>query len=313
MAIRQVLGILLILISLCVTQQEVVAYPLQKEIGQQVEEDQFSKEKEEEKNRKASIGFSKTKSQSDQQKEKMASMENGKIIYGPVKDTTASTVTTWRTEGFTVKNKKTYGDPTKGRRGEFWLKDGEVKSWIKGGITLTSFTFPENKVTKQLQNAGINAQTLKESGGYVYLNAIIQVYENGKPTGEYYRTLEGIKHARGWNNPNDFDDRFDIEIQYAPANQNPNDFDDRFDIEIQYAPANQKVTLIFKALVNGTYIDLGKKEQGAYPTHSFFTTSGRNIPMKKSSFDGSEQYYLYEVYYKNIGIWQRKSIGKSIK
>ena len=282
MAIRQVLGILLILISLCVTQQEVVAYPLQKEMGQQVEEDQFSKEKEEEKNRKASINVLKTKSQSDQQKEKMASMENGKIIYGPVKDTTASTVTTWRTEGFTVKSKKTYGDPTKGRRGEFWLKDGEVKSWQEDGETSTIFTFPENKVTKQLQNAGINAQTLKESGGYVYLNAIIQVYENGKPTGEYYRTLEGIKHARGWNNLDDFDDRFDIEIQYAPA--------------------KQKVTLIFKALVNGTYMDLGKEDQGAYPTHSFFATSGTNIPMKKSSLDGSEQYYLYEVYYKNIGI-----------
>ena len=231
--IRQALGILLILISLCASPQGVVAYPLQKEIGQQVEEDQFSKEKKEEKNRKASIAFSKTKSQSDQEKEKIASMKNGEIKYGPVIDTAASTVTTWRTEGFTVKSKKTYGDPIKGKRGEFWLKDGNVKSWTEGKITLTSFTFPENKVTKQLQNAGINAETLKESGGYVYLNAIIQVYENGKPTGEYYRTLEGIKHARGWNNPNDFDDRFDIEIQYAPA--------------------NQKVTLIFKALVNGTY------------------------------------------------------------
>ena len=218
MEIKQALGILLILISICVGQQAIVAYPIQNEIGTR-ETFVERKEKEEDRRDRHESLKTKVKAQSDHQKEKIAKMENGEIKYGPVIDTAASTVTTWRTEGFTVKSKKTYGDPTKGKRGEFWLKDGNMKSWTEGKITLTSFTFPQNKVTKQLQNAGINAQTLKESGGYVYLNAIIQVYENGKPTGEYYRTLEGIKHARGWHNPNDFDDRFDIEIQYAPSNQ----------------------------------------------------------------------------------------------
>ena len=187
MAIKQALGILLILISISIDQQAIVAYPIQNEIGTR---ETFVEQKEKKENRTNRNGNLKTRVKFGHKKGNIASMENGKIIYGPVKDTAASNTTTWHTEGFIVKSKKTYGDPTKGKRGEFWIKDGEGESVTEGGITSTIFTFPENKVTKQLQNAGINAETLKESGGYVYLNAIIQVYENGKPTGEYYRTLE---------------------------------------------------------------------------------------------------------------------------
>ena len=214
--------------------------------------------------------------------ENIAKMENGKIEYGPVKDTAASTNTTWKTEGFIIKNKKTNGDPTKGKKGEIWLKDGEIRSWIKNGAIYTIFTFPEKRVSAQLENAGVNAKTLKESGGYIYLNAIIQVYENGKPTGEYYRTLEGIKSARDWKNTNDFEDRFDIQVEYKPVKQD--------------------VKIIFQALVNGKLVNLETVPQESVFTHSYFTTNGSNIPAKKIGSKTSKKYYLYQVHYKNPGI-----------
>lgn len=147
-----------------------------------------------------------------------AIMRNGAVYY-QTQDTTATTSTTWRTEGFTVKRDKTKGDPTKKPKGELMLKNGEKRTVVNGAITTTTFTFPEANVRKEFDKAKINAESLEKSGGYVYLNGIFRVYFSGKPRNVYYKTLKGIMYPSGvyWKNPNDFKDHFDIELEYMPS------------------------------------------------------------------------------------------------
>ncbi|MEG2513210.1 MAG: DUF5704 domain-containing protein [Acetivibrio sp.] len=157
--------------------------------------------------------FSKGARAEDQNK---AEMKEGIITYTTT-DTAATTGITWGTEGFTVKNKKTYGEPNGAPKGRFLLKDGEKQSKSVGnGEVKTIFTFPESTVEKQFDAAKVNAQTLEENGGNVYLNGIFQVYHGGRAWGSHRSTLNSIKTAERWRNPRDFEDRFDISLRYAP-------------------------------------------------------------------------------------------------
>lgn len=94
--------------------------------------------------------------------ENKAKMEDGEIKYGPIKDTSASSRTTWSTEGFTIKNKKTFGDPTKKPYGQFMLKSGYKQHYTEGDNIFVTFVIPEDVVSKQLDAADVNAKSLKD-------------------------------------------------------------------------------------------------------------------------------------------------------
>lgn len=209
--------------------------------------------------------------------ENKAKMEDGEIKYGPIKDTSASSRTTWSTEGFTIKNKKTFGDPTKKPYGQFMLKSGYKQHYTEGDNIFVTFVIPEDVVSKQLDAADVNAKSLKESGGKIYLNGIIQVYEGGHGTGEYYRTLKGIQNARGWSNPRDFDDRFDIEVAYD-AKPKP-------------------VDILYQEIYQNNPYDLKVKKCNDRKVNTIFKTDGTLIPDEMTSAKNGKKIRLYQVYY----------------
>ncbi len=150
--------------------------------------------------------------------DKKARMEKGEVIYTTI-DTQATSSIRWKTEGFTVKREKTNGNPTSKPKGEFMLSSGEKKNIEIGGKIITTFRFSEEKVRKEFDNAKVNHETLKKTGGYVYLNGIFRVYQNNVPISGYKKTLNAIKNAASWRNPDDFKDRFDIALKYEPEPQ----------------------------------------------------------------------------------------------
>ena len=155
---------------------------------------------------------------SEAEQDKKARMENGEVVYTTI-DTQATSFISWKTEGFTVKREKTNGNPTSKPKGEFMLSNGEKKNVEIGGKIITTFRFSEEKVRKEFDNAKINHETLKKTGGYIYLNGIFRVYQNNVPISGYKKTLNEIKNAQNWRNPDDFKDRFDIALKYEPKPQ----------------------------------------------------------------------------------------------
>lgn len=149
-----------------------------------------------------------------------AYMDAGKVIYETY-DTTAASGIVWRTEGFTVKSKECPdGNPMNKPYGTFWLKDENKESTDLGnGKTHTVFTFSEKTVSKAFDDAGIDGDALELSGGNVYLNGIFRVYRNGSAVSGYKRTLEAIKNAAAWRNPDDFKDHFNIKLSYKGSPQ----------------------------------------------------------------------------------------------
>lgn len=205
-----------------------------------------------------------------------AKMEKGVVIYVTT-DTTATAATTWRTEGFTVKKEKTFGDPTAMPKGKFMLTDGEKRSTVDGNITTTTFTFPEAKVSKEFDQAGIDAKSLEQNGGVAYLNGVFRVYSNGRVDSGYYNTLNGIKNARGWANKNDFDDHFDIKLRYD----------------------GKKVPVYLTTMrwssKNGYVVD--KRELiGKFSSRSYYSTTTSGIPADYKSPVSGSKLYLFQTH-----------------
>lgn len=212
-----------------------------------------------------------------------ATMKEGIVTYKAT-DTTASYDTTWRTEGFTVKNKPTGGDPTNPPKGKFMLSDGEKASVVDGKITTTTFTFPETKVEKEFNKADISAQSLKDNGGLVYLNGILRVYYKNKPKGSYKYTLQGIKDAEGWTNPHDFDDRFDIELPYSARK----------------VPVYMTIMRYSK---NGYVTDKEEtKKIGYFMKRTFYSTTTDSIKATYESPVTKKELYLFQTHwaYRNV-------------
>lgn len=209
--------------------------------------------------------------------ENLASMDEGVVTYvAPA--TTATTSTTWRTMGFTVKNKETKGDPTQKPKGQFWLDDGENTSKVVGAITYTTFTFKEDKVRKEFDNAKIDAASLAENGGNVYLNGIFQVYENGKATGSFYHTLNGISSARNWASTSEFSNRFDIIVPYS-------------------GKKNQPIYLTTMKYSSKGYSFVSREKIGTANTHSYFETATGDIPGTIVSDVTGNTLYLYRTHW----------------
>lgn len=150
-------------------------------------------------------------------------IKDGKLIYTTI-DTKATSTTRWKTVGFTVTMRKCLGSngndgyPTKYQHATIKLSDGNVSSEnISGGRVKTTFTISESIFTKELVNAGFENKL--RDGGTLYLNGIFKIVVNDKEVGGTIDNLKGIKYAKPWKNPDDFNDRFDIAVTYDAAAQ----------------------------------------------------------------------------------------------
>lgn len=219
-------------------------------------------------------------------------MEEGIIIYTVV-DTTASSSTTFRTEGFHVKKNaiassnvgtsKEDIDPTGKPKGTIWMKKEYAKSKdLPDGTTKTTFTIPQKVVDDACEDAEINAASLHETGGKIYLNGIIRVYVSGKLRNDmYYKTLYQMKHAAGWRNPDDFEDRFNIELEYDAK------------------PQPIRLTTMKYSNSNG-YKEVSFKQIAKLSSHSTFETDTSMIPGTILSDTTGNKLYLYRVYWTRL-------------
>lgn len=218
-------------------------------------------------------------------------MKKGVVVY-VTKDTTASTETTWRTEGFTLKNtwvNRTNPntslediDPTQNPKGTILFEDlgPECKESRErpDGYTITTFKIPSDAIETTYKAAKVDKTSLRENGGNIYLNGIFRVYNYGvldSPT--YYKTLYKIKHAKTWRNPNDFLDHFNIEIPFEP---------------VSYPVYVKQMNYI-----DGKYKTFDYKLIGEYPAESDYATTTSQIAAKlyedSEVASPDENLYLY--------------------
>ncbi len=82
---------------------------------------------------------------------------------------------------------------------------------VPGQDVTTIFEVPEGRVTQALIDSGLDGIRQNDQ---LYLYAIMVVTENGEQVGGEYYTLDGIKHARTWNHPEDLDDYYGVPVTY---------------------------------------------------------------------------------------------------
>ncbi|MGN0243119.1 MAG: DUF5704 domain-containing protein [Lachnospiraceae bacterium] len=212
--------------------------------------------------------------------------EDGTITF-TVDAVTATTKLTYKTEGFTVKNKPCLpeGNPRKKPYGEIYLSEGQSESYENGSITTTVFTIPETLVRKQFRYADIDTETLATEGGCVFLNGIFQTYVNGKGTGNYYKTLSSIRNAAGWDQGTMLS------------------FKNKFDVTLTYVPTVYPVKIRFYEKQSGTWVRISEKEYEKQQEGNTFRTNASRIPM--TSANG---YYLYKTCYQYIGSEKKRDV-----
>jgi len=217
-----------------------------------------------------------------------AYMDNGIITYETY-DTTATSGTTWKTEGFTVKNDVcTDGDPTKNPKGQFMLAPEYKKEFVYGSTTKTVFTFPEEVVRTQFDKAKINSASLEKTGGYVYLNGIFRVYKKGKAASGYKDTLYEIMHAAPWRNPNDFKDRFNIQIKYAPV-------EEKQPVYLTIMKRKKKQFVLVERVLVGEV-----NERGEFTTKEGNKVEKGKIPTTMEWADENKTFYLFRTHWASM-------------
>ncbi len=217
-----------------------------------------------------------------------AIMDKGIIKYIAY-DTTATSGTTWRTEGFTVKNEVCAdGDPTKNPKGKFLLESGQKISTVIGDKTKTTFTFPEDIVRTQFDAAKVNSASLKKSGGYVYLNGIFRVYKKGKAASGYKDTLYEIMNAAPWRNPNDFKDRFNIQIKYDPV-------EEKQPVYLTIMKRKKKQFMLVERVLVGEV-----NERGEFITKEGNKVEKGKIPATMEWEDENKTFYLFRTHWASM-------------
>lgn len=141
-----------------------------------------------------------------------AKIENGQIVFR-TKDTIATSGTRWTTVGFTIRREATFGNPVLDNKYAVITMKEQYKSQIANsdGTYDVTYTIPSSVVNAALSSAGFWEIRENET---LYLNSIFQVKENGTLLSTKYYTLNAIRNARPWKNPNDFVEHFDIEVIY---------------------------------------------------------------------------------------------------
>lgn len=153
-----------------------------------------------------------------------ATIVDGKVIFETM-DTKATTGIKWKTVGFTLTRQKCLtgsyangGYPTLMQHCTLWLSPEYQTSYdIGNGMVNIIFTIPEHVVSAALVKSGMG--DIKENDK-LYLHGIFQVTHNGVNYGVKKYDLPSIKGAEQWENPNDFTDRFDVELRYHGASVN---------------------------------------------------------------------------------------------
>lgn len=227
--------------------------------------------------------------------------KNGTITW-TTKDKKASPKTTsWKTIGFTLRADKckisSSGEP-KGNDGNprkdnkyatLMLQDEWKVSKLLDNTTVeTTFTIPQEEVTKAVKKAKINSMTLKLSGGNIYLNGIFKInYRNGKSE-KILKTKEGICKLR--------------EIMYPDGVfwTRPQDFRDRFDVPVPYDPKPVPVYLTTMRYDTKKYTIIQRKKITSVKPHTNFETKTNQIPAKLDLKSG-EDCYLYRTYWADMG------------
>lgn len=231
--------------------------------------------------------------------------EDGSAVY-TTEDTKATTSTHWRTVGFIIEKAPTRGYPVYKKSKCLMISEGSKDSKVSEGKVYVTFTWSASAVRKAFKAAGITAETLKASGGKIYLNAIfvVDVYDKyGRltSTSGYKLNIDQIKGAAPWGHPNDFDDHYDILMQYKAK------------------PVNVYVTsYLFN---NGEWTMLGNEKQGTALPHEEYTTSGTKNGIVRhiaKDIDGNgveEQLWLYKTSWADVAdpVIQQGSYGKARK
>ena len=129
---------------------------------------------------------------SDTDRKPKVDMTSAGTITWETIDTKATTGTTWKTEGYTVKKypvlssrlvgTKEYGNPTyKTPYGKIINKKeySHLKQVVNGKYYYT-WTIPKDVVDTQIKNAGTTAESLEKNNGHLYLNGFFRTYHNGQ-------------------------------------------------------------------------------------------------------------------------------------
>lgn len=130
-------------------------------------------------------------------------------------DTKATTGITWKTVGFNITRKTCLpnGDPTILPHATIKLDERWKKEKPYGDKVEVTFTIPKDVVDAALSKQGFDDI---QNNDILYLHGIHQVMHGTTP-GNIYQNLKGISNAEKWNNPDDFKDRFDIQVVYHSA------------------------------------------------------------------------------------------------
>lgn len=214
-------------------------------------------------------------------------LQNGNF-YFITTDTAATTNITWETIGFTVRRDISGGNPLKDKKyASFMLEKGQkYEEEISGGKKQVTFYLTKQQVNVALKDTDL--ETIKDNDD-LYINAIIKVH-NGTKTKDTYYTLNEIKNAESWANPNDFNDRFDVHIYYRAG-------DPEYPVKITY-----QLYQSGKYVTDGSAYYKNESENSSTPvnfkTHDDVKITYKNID--KSRIVGKDTYYLYRVYYRNL-------------
>ncbi|WOO35096.1 DUF5704 domain-containing protein [Anaerocolumna sp. AGMB13020] len=207
--------------------------------------------------------------------------ETGEFTFTTI-DTKATSEIRWKTIGFTVRRDESNGFPRKDKDyAVFKLENGQQHSVPYGEDKLrVTFTFDKDQVNKAFSKTKLDE--IKENDT-IWFNGIFHtVYGDKENTFEYFNLSGkpyGIATAETWNNPNDFNDRFDLQVEFSYGSKN-----------------KEPITIERRIYSNGTSTLHDTKNYATQMKNTTFTTNSSKIP----DHIAGTKYYLYRLYYVNL-------------
>jgi hypothetical protein len=205
----------------------------------------------------------------------------GEITF-TTEDTKATSEIRWKTIGFTVRKEATLGFPRKDKDyAEFLLKNGQKKTKDgPDGKVYVTFTFNIDQINAAFDDTSLDGI---KNGDTIYLNGIFHtIYGDKENTFDYYNLSGkpyGIATAETWKDTSDFDDRFDLDLEFYWGTNN-----------------KEPITIERRIYSNGTSTLHDTKSYTGQMKNTTFTTNSAKIP---DHIDGTK-YYLYRLYYVNL-------------
>lgn len=205
----------------------------------------------------------------------------GNIIFYTT-DTKATTATVWTEVGFTIRLEETNGNPLKNDKyAILYMKSSYRTKKQNGNSYQVKFTIPKADIVAALEKAGISDEGEEE---ILYLNGIFRVRRNGVADSKDYWTLSGIKNAAPWRNPSDFEELFDVKVQFEK---------EKYPVYVEYRTSKNEVIVTEKK---------GSEKGGKKVSCSFD---------EDKTYQG-EKYSIYRSFYQTISNPDRKLEEKSL-